>query len=459
MKSVQLIAAALIAGPIAAPLAVAQGPAAPPFARPAAAPSFALPYMQQAIQQAIQPPIIVDVDAAEIAPPEVVQYVPGLGFVRRGAPLQSQAADAAINAAVQAYKDAKNDEPRAAALAEIRKRVGTQFAARQADRDRELADLEGRVTRLRDIQKQRQDQRERIIEDRVQLLVRDAAGLGWGDAAPAAGAEGMPAPLAYPAYPSTGWAHPARAPYDPSSTPWDDDIKQLIREGKFGEAEPLLKHQLAFREKTFGPDNLWAISALVEIADAYCSQEKYLEAEPYCTRAVAVCQKIGAPDEWMITSLLRLAQAYRGQGKHADAEPLGKQAVAICEKIGSQDERMAASLVALAHTYVYLEKFVDAEPLGKRAVAICEKIGFQDERMAASLVALARAYAGQEQFADAEPLFLQALAIFEKGQVDAGIIKKVRSELEALRKRQTESRQGGDQKADGPAPATERTPR
>jgi len=52
---------------------------------------------------------------------------------------------AAVQSALQAYKDAKDDATREAVPADVRKHVDKQFADRRLEHDRELADFESRV--------------------------------------------------------------------------------------------------------------------------------------------------------------------------------------------------------------------------------------------------------------------------------------------------------------------------
>lgn len=62
--------------------------------------------------------------------------------------------------------------------------VNNQFDARQNLRQIELDELAARLKRLRELHDERAAQRDRIVGDRVQQVLRDADGLGWGDATP-----------------------------------------------------------------------------------------------------------------------------------------------------------------------------------------------------------------------------------------------------------------------------------
>jgi hypothetical protein len=80
------------------------------------------------------------------------------------------------------YKSLSDDEERGAVEQELMARVNDQFTVRQALREKELAELEEQVKHLRDLHEKRNGQKDRIVGDRVQQLLREAQGLGWGDA-------------------------------------------------------------------------------------------------------------------------------------------------------------------------------------------------------------------------------------------------------------------------------------
>jgi hypothetical protein len=94
-----------------------------------------------------------------------------------------------------------------------------QFAVQQQVRGREIAAIEARVRKVRDLLEKRDASRKQIIERRIEQLIKEAEGLGWQSswalpqpaAWPAAGAEAggfgakataMPARLGVPAVPA-----------------------------------------------------------------------------------------------------------------------------------------------------------------------------------------------------------------------------------------------------------------
>ena len=57
--------------------------------------------------------------------------------------------------------------------------LGKQFDARQKRHEAEIAALEAKIKKLKEMVQKRQDNRREIISRRMEQLVRDAEGLGW----------------------------------------------------------------------------------------------------------------------------------------------------------------------------------------------------------------------------------------------------------------------------------------
>jgi hypothetical protein len=82
---------------------------------------------------------------------------------------------------VAKFKDISEDEDREEAEKALADAVAEQFTVRQQMREKQLQQLEEQIERLRGLQDQRSEQKDRIIDDRVQQLIREATGLGWGE--------------------------------------------------------------------------------------------------------------------------------------------------------------------------------------------------------------------------------------------------------------------------------------
>jgi hypothetical protein len=62
-------------------------------------------------------------------------------------------------------------------------------------------------------------------------------------------------------------------------------------QGKFAEAETLLRRALALREKMDPPDDIGLVKSLLGLSSLYSAQRKYAEAEVPLSRAVSLLEK------------------------------------------------------------------------------------------------------------------------------------------------------------------------
>jgi hypothetical protein len=123
--------------------------------------------------------------------------------------VQLQAADAqmgqAADALIQQYGQTEDEQQRNNLKEQLNETLAKQFDVQQQRREHEIAKIEAKVKKLRDIITKRTDARQTIIERRLDQLLREADGLGWNS--PAASAEPFrsmpmaPAPYRLPAAP------------------------------------------------------------------------------------------------------------------------------------------------------------------------------------------------------------------------------------------------------------------
>jgi tetratricopeptide (TPR) repeat protein len=192
---------------------------------------------------------------------------------------------------------------------------------------------------------------------------------------------------------------------------------QLYQEGRYADAEPLVKRELAIEEKGLGPDHPNVAVALNFLAVLYREQGRYTEAEPLYKRSLAIREKALGPDHPDVAvALNNLGSLYQDQGRYADAEPLLKRSLAIKEKrLGADHPNVASTLDNLGSLYQDQGRYADAEPLFRRSLAIREKaLGPDHPDVAMSLYNLAKLYLAQGRYADAEQLYKRSLAIQEK---------------------------------------------
>ena len=70
----------------------------------------------------------------------------------------------------------------------------------------------------------------------------------------------------------------------------------LYDQGRYAEAEPLLKSALAIREKALGPDDRDVAMSVNTLATLYQAQGRYGKAEPLYNRVLTIREKALGPD-------------------------------------------------------------------------------------------------------------------------------------------------------------------
>jgi hypothetical protein len=111
---------------------------------------------------------------------------------------------------IERWKAAREGDERAKVESTLREMLQREFAARLAEHEREIKELEEKVRQLRNRLSLRREKQDEIVDHRLQQILRDAQGLGWGT-------EGMGGQSMFrtPYQPSSG----AYAPALPSTSP------------------------------------------------------------------------------------------------------------------------------------------------------------------------------------------------------------------------------------------------
>ena len=89
------------------------------------------------------------------------------------------AQQANVASLVKLLKTAEGAE-KESVVAKLKSAVGDQFDKRQDGKAKELRALEEQLAKLKEIHAKRTQQRDVIIAERVQQILRDSEGLGWG---------------------------------------------------------------------------------------------------------------------------------------------------------------------------------------------------------------------------------------------------------------------------------------
>ena len=141
-------------------------------------------------------------------------------------------------------------------------------------------------------------------------------------------------------------------------------------QGRYADAEPLLKRSLAIREKALGPDHPDVAVSLHNLAELYRAQGRYADAELLYKRALAIEEKALGPDHpHVAVSLNNLAELYLTQGRYSDAIPIvrrtisrnsARKTVALAVLYGSQSQNLISPSQVRDASYTILQQSVSS---------------------------------------------------------------------------------------------------
>jgi CHAT domain-containing protein/Tfp pilus assembly protein PilF len=196
------------------------------------------------------------------------------------------------------------------------------------------------------------------------------------------------------------------------------NLARLLQEqGRYEEAEPLNRRDLAIKEKVLGPEHPDVALSLNNLAVLLKLQGRYAEAEPLYRRALVIQLKSHGPEHPDVAYVLNnMATLREAQRRYIDAAPLFLRALTMREKaLGPDHPLVAASLNNLAALRVAQGLYEDADPLYRRALSIQEKtLGPEHPDVATSLNNLGFLLQKMGRYSEAESLYRRALAIREK---------------------------------------------
>jgi tetratricopeptide (TPR) repeat protein len=96
---------------------------------------------------------------------------------------------------------------------------------------------------------------------------------------------------------------------------------EILKQGKTGYAEPLLKRALAIFEKTLGPDHPDVAACLCKMTKLNSAIDEFAEAESCCKRAMAIYEKHGERETpGMAKALEDYATLLKKTGRAAEAK-------------------------------------------------------------------------------------------------------------------------------------------
>ncbi|MBI3064362.1 MAG: tetratricopeptide repeat protein, partial [Deltaproteobacteria bacterium] len=195
-----------------------------------------------------------------------------------------------------------------------------------------------------------------------------------------------------------------------------DNVRSLYRDqGKYAEAVRVAEIWIPILLKDEIQEKIPRVASdgFVQTGELYVAQGRYAQAEQLVKRAVALREKVhGSGHPVVVTTMNYLSFIYRAQAKHNEAEVIARQALTTSEKVlGPDHPSVAQSLSALAAVYEAQGKYTDAEPFYKRALEIWQKaFGEDDLQVAQGLGDYSRVLKKMNRDAEAERLEARAKA-------------------------------------------------
>jgi tetratricopeptide (TPR) repeat protein len=208
----------------------------------------------------------------------------------------------------------------------------------------------------------------------------------------------------------------ARGPEQPETADALNNLGFLFQKtGDYAKAEPLYQEALRIAQKT--PEHPYTAMVLNNLGELYRAMGEYAKAEPPYQEALRIRQKFLGPENPVTASSLNnLALLYQAMGEFAKAEPLFREVLRIRRKVlGPEHTDTAMSLNNLALLCQAMGEYIDAELFLQEALRIQQKVlGPEHAATAISLNNLAVLYQAMGEYTEAEPLLQEALRIFQK---------------------------------------------
>jgi tetratricopeptide (TPR) repeat protein len=189
-----------------------------------------------------------------------------------------------------------------------------------------------------------------------------------------------------------------------------------VYQTQYAAAIRLFERALESRERALGTEHADFAETLSDLAVIAELQGRDSEAEALHERALTIRRAALGPDHLDVgISLNNLALAHRKKARYAEAESLYLQALAIFERAHGPDNPVAAyALNNLGWLFSKQGRYAEAESMHERALARREQaLGPEHPDVAWSLHSLSVLYREQGRYADAEPPALRSLAIRE----------------------------------------------
>jgi CHAT domain-containing protein/tetratricopeptide (TPR) repeat protein len=195
-------------------------------------------------------------------------------------------------------------------------------------------------------------------------------------------------------------------------------IRGLIKEGRYREAETAARALLPRVLRSGEPESLESADVLDLLVESLWQGGRLPTAEGrrLAEQAVAIKERLGAPEASLARSLFHLAAWHSQSGDHAGAKPLFERTLATRERaLGATDPDVAFTLNVFGSSRLAAGDFLESRRLLERGLAIREStLGPTHLDVAGSLNNLAALLQKTGDLVRVRGLMERALAIWEK---------------------------------------------
>jgi CHAT domain-containing protein/tetratricopeptide (TPR) repeat protein len=197
-----------------------------------------------------------------------------------------------------------------------------------------------------------------------------------------------------------------------------DDIRRLLREARYGDAEKASRELLAATEASRGCDSVETAEAMDLVVEALWLGDKTKrggEALDLVRRAIALKEKaLGPEDARLVPSLKLEGSVLIDQGKYAEARRQLERALVLAVQAYGPDDRQVGRVQNELGNVLYNFDLDSAEKHRREALRIFEVTDGPDSiEVANALNGLANCVSGRGQYAEAVELYRRSLRIRE----------------------------------------------
>jgi hypothetical protein len=136
------------------------------------------PFNQDFQDQLLSKPATQPIDVPTTGPRDLSAYIPEVHSRRVVARIDLEISNE-VDQLVAKLGEARSDTDKDKIKTQLSEVLAKQFDQRQKRHEHEIAELEAKVKKLKDLVARRQDNRRDIITKRVDQILRDSEGLGW----------------------------------------------------------------------------------------------------------------------------------------------------------------------------------------------------------------------------------------------------------------------------------------